>query len=265
MHPELNKITAKNVANKLKAFERLLQTMEELRALCPWDKKQDWKTLRPLTIEETYELADAILSDRPADVKEELGDILLHIIFYAKIGEEQEQFSIVDVIHDLCDKLVERHPHIYGDIEVQDEEEVKRNWEQIKLASGKTGVLAGVPNSLPSMVKAYRLQEKTAQVGFQWSNKQQVWAKLEEEMEEFRQAENKEEQLDELGDVFFSLINYARYVGLDPDEALTRTNVKFKRRFEFLETEAEKPLREMSLEEMDALWDVAKDREREGQ
>ncbi len=264
MHPKVNEIKTQNKPEKLKAFDRLLETMDVLRALCPWDQKQDWKSLRPLTIEETYELADAILDSDTAGVQEEIGDILLHIVFYAKIGEENEQFSIVEVIHGLCDKLEKRHPHIYGDIEVADEEEVKRNWERLKMNEGKKSVLSGVPSGLPSMVKAYRLQQKTAQFGFEWADKEDAWNKVREEIEEFREAKSQEQKLEELGDVFFSLINYARYENLDPDEALSLTNTKFKSRFEYIEKNTVKPLKEMSLEEMDELWEKAKEKSKSG-
>lgn len=260
MHPKVNEIKAQNKPEKLEAFDRLLETMDVLRALCPWDQKQDWKSLRPLTIEETYELADAILESDAAGVREEIGDILLHIVFYAKIAEEEEEFSIVEVIHSLCDKLEKRHPHIYGDVVVADEEEVKRNWERLKMNEDKKSVLSGVPSGLPSMVKAYRLQQKTAQFGFEWADKEDAWEKVLEEIEEFRAARSQEQKLEELGDVFFSLINYARYENLDPDEALSLTNAKFKSRFEYIEKNTAKPLKEMSLEEMDSLWEKAKEK-----
>ncbi len=259
MNPKVNEIEPQNVSNKLNAFERLLKTMEVLRTLCPWDQKQDWRSLRPLTIEETYELAEAIIENDGIGVKEELGDILLHIVFYAKIGEEEDQFSIVEVIHTLCDKLEQRHPHIYGDVEVADEEEVKRNWERLKMKEGKSSVLSGVPKGLPSIVKAYRMQQKTGQVGFEWTEKGDAWEKVKEEIEEFRSASTHAEKEEEFGDLLFSLINYARYEKIDPDEALSKTNAKFKARFEFIELQATKPLEEMSLAEMDKLWDRAKE------
>ena len=251
---------------RLVAFGRLLEIMDELREKCPWDRKQDIHSLRNLTIEETYELADAILKEDWKGIGEELGDLLLHIVFYARIGKEQEQFDIASIINHLCEKLVRRHPHIYGDTIVEGDEDVKRNWETIKKSEGKKSVLSGVPDSLPAMIKAYRMQDKTRQVGFEWENEQQVWDKVEEEMAEFRQAsmENREKEVleDEFGDILFSLINYARYKSVDPETALERVNQKFKRRFEFIETNAPKPLTEMSLEEMDRLWNEAKTLER---
>jgi XTP/dITP diphosphohydrolase len=261
MHPDLKSIQLQNREQKLIAFERLLQTMEELRALCPWDRKQDWDSLRPLTIEETYELADAILEKDTEGVKEELGDLMLHLVFYAKIAEEKNDFSITEVMEDLCDKLVERHPHIYAEVIAETEDAVKKNWEELKLKSGKKGVLAGVPHSLPAMIKAYRMQEKTAQIGFQWEKKKDVWDKVEEEMEEFKTAQDSQEKEDEFGDLLFSLINYARYEGIDPEMALAKTNLKFKSRFEFIEENASRPLKNLSLEEMDQLWDKAKGEE----
>lgn len=247
---------------KLDAFARLLTIMDTLRAECPWDKKQTFQSLRNLTIEETYELADAILSEQVDDIKEEIGDLMLHMVFYAKIADERGAFHIGDALNAVCDKLIERHPHIYGDVQVQDEEEVKRNWEQLKLKSGKKSVLQGVPNSLPAMIKAYRMQEKTKQVGFEWENKEQVWEKVVEEIEEFRetveQAMAQDKKEEEFGDVLFSLINYARFVGIDPETALEKVNQKFKQRFEYIEAQAPKPLTEMSLAEMDKLWNQAK-------
>lgn len=261
MHADLSTIKLENRSKKLKAFERLLQTMEELRALCPWDQKQDWESLRPLTIEETYELADAILKSDTKEVEEEVGDIFLHLVFYSKIAEEKGLFDVADVIHKLCDKLVDRHPHIYGSVEVNGEEDVKKNWEELKLKSGKKSVLEGVPDSLPAMIKAFRMQEKTAQVGFEWSEKEEVWAKVEEEMHEFKEADSASAKEMEFGDLLFSLINYARYEGIDPEMALARTNMKFKSRFEYIEAHAHRPLKEMSLEEMDQLWVSAKKEE----
>ncbi len=250
-----------NEANKRDAFSRLLQIMDELREGCPWDRKQTWQTLRNLTIEETYELAEAITENDAKGIKEELGDIFLHLVFYAKIGEEQKLFDVADVLNSVCDKLIARHPHIYGDVTVKDEDEVKRNWEKLKLKEGKKGVLSGVPKSLPAMVKAYRMQEKTAKFGFEWENVQQVWDKVKEEIDELHGAiaENDQNHIeDEFGDVLFSLINYARFINIDPENALEGANRKFKRRFEYIETHTEKPLSEMSLGEMDALWDEAK-------
>ena len=251
---------------RLVAFGRLLKIMDELREQCPWDKKQDIHSLRNLTIEETYELADAILKEDWKGIGEELGDLLLHIVFYARIGKEQGQFDIGTVIEQICEKLIRRHPHIYGDIQVSGEEEVKRNWETIKMSEGKKSVLSGVPDSLPAMIKAYRMQDKTRQVGFEWENDQQVWAKVEEEIEEFKEVVllngSKEALEDEFGDILFSLINFARYKGIDPETSLERVNLKFKRRFEYIESKAPKPLKEMTLGEMDALWDEAKELER---
>lgn len=248
---------------KLEAFERLLVIMDELRAQCPWDKKQTMESLRHLTIEETYELADAIIEQDMDEVKGELGDLMLHIVFYAKIASETNDFDISDVIHRVCDKLVERHPHIYGDVEVADEEEVKANWEKIKLKSGKNSVLEGVPVSLPSMVKASRIQDKARGVGFDWDNRDQVWEKLKEELEELKheidQGSDKIE--DEFGDVLFSIINYARFLDVDPELALEKTNKKFIKRFQYLESESKKDgkvMGEMSLKEMDHYWDEAK-------
>ena len=256
-------IKSKN--KKLEAFARLLKIMDELREQCPWDRKQTFQSLRNLTIEETYELADAILNEDIEEIKEELGDIMLHLVFYAKIAEEKEAFDIADAMNACCEKLIRRHPHIYGDTKVKDEEEVKRNWEQIKMLEGKgkkKSVLSGVPKSLPAMVKAYRMQEKTAQVGFEWENAEQVWEKVEEEMAEMKETLDKdmsqERKEEEFGDVIFSLINYARFKNIDPETALERINVKFKKRFEYIEANAHKDLEEMSLEEMDALWNEAK-------
>lgn len=247
--------------NKLAAFGRLLDIMDDLRAQCPWDMKQTFESLRILTIEETYELSDAIMDGNLTDIKEEIGDLMLHMVFYAKLGSEQNEFDIADALNGICDKLIKRHPHIYGDATVKNEQDVKRNWEQIKLAEGKRSVLGGVPKSLPAMVKAYRMQEKTGQYGFQWNTKAEVWDKVEEEIQEFKEAvssQNRDHMEEELGDVLFSIINYARYEGLNPETALERVNKKFKRRFEHIESHAEKPLNQMSLEEMDALWEDAK-------
>ena len=251
--------------NPLEAFARLLKIMDELREQCPWDMKQDIHSLRNLTIEETYELADAIIKEDWNGIGEELGDILLHIVFYARIGKEQGQFDIASVTNQICDKLIRRHPHIYSDTKVEGEEDVKRNWEALKMKEGKKSVLSGVPDGLPAMVKAYRMQDKTKQVGFEWENKDQVWAKVSEEIEEFREISNsegsKEEMENEFGDVLFSLINYARFIGIDPETSLERVNQKFKRRFEYIESKAPKSLTDMTLEEMDALWNEAKDLE----
>ena len=248
--------------DKLDAFKRLLIIMDELREQCPWDRKQTMETLRNLTIEETYELADAILDKDMQEIKEEIGDIMLHMVFYSKIASETGDFDIADSLNAVCDKLINRHPHIYGDVEVEDEEEVKRNWEQLKLKEGKKSVLSGVPRSLPAMVKAYRMQDKTAQVGFEWENAGQVWEKVEEEIQEFKEVldVDKDKMEDEFGDIMFSLINYARFKGIDPETALEKVNRKFKSRFEYIEDKATKPLTDMSLEEMDALWNQAKEK-----
>lgn len=249
---------------KMEAFGRLLEIMDDLREKCPWDRKQTFMSLRNLTIEETYELADALLEQDIEGVKEEIGDLMLHMVFYAKIAEEKKAFDIAEALHSVCDKLIARHPHIYGDVEVADEEEVKRNWEKLKLKEGKKSVLGGVPNSLPAMVKAYRMQEKTAQVGFEWDNSEQVWEKVEEELAEFKETidkgESQSRQEEEFGDVLFSLVNYARFKGIDPETALEKINRKFKSRFEYIETHAPKDLNDMSLEEMDALWEEAKNK-----
>ncbi|RME92369.1 MAG: nucleoside triphosphate pyrophosphohydrolase [Bacteroidetes bacterium] len=247
---------------RLVAFERLLTIMDELREQCPWDRKQTLQSLRNLTIEETYELADAILDEDLDGIKEEVGDLLLHMVFYAKIAQEKGAWDITDALQSVCDKLVARHPHIYGDTRVQDEEEVKRNWEQLKLKEGKKSVLGGVPRSLPAMVKAYRMQEKTKQVGFEWENSDQVWEKVEEEIAEFKatakDGSDARAREEEFGDVLFSLINYARFEGIDPELALERVNQKFKKRFEYIESHATRSLEEMTLAEMDALWEEAK-------
>ena len=255
------------------SFLRLVTIMDELRAKCPWDKKQTIQTLRQLTIEETYELADAIDAEDWLGIKEELGDLLLHIIFYAKIGKEKNEFVLDDVINGICDKLISRHPHIYGDGKmdglktVTTEEDVKENWERLKLKEGKKSILQGVPKSLPSMVKAIRLQEKSKTVGFEWENIEQVYAKVEEEMMELKEAVKAAEQdkiEDEMGDVFFSLINFARFLQVDADSALERTNKKFIRRFMAIETVAtaqNKSLQDMSLTEMDAIWNEIKKKE----
>lgn len=252
---------------KLEAFARILKIMDELREQCPWDRKQTMETLRPLTIEETYELGDAILQNDLKEVKEELGDLLLHIVFYAKIGEEKGAFDIGSVINDLCEKLIVRHPHIYGDVKVNNEEEVKQNWEKLKLnKEGKKSVLQGVPNSLPALIKAYRIQDKAAQVKFEWENVADVWKKVEEEMGELN-AELKAEEVnknkveEEFGDLLFALVNYARFIKVDPEAALERTNLKFIRRFKFIEEKAVqmgRTLNDMTLTEMDNIWNEAK-------
>jgi len=249
---------------QLEAFDRLLTIMDELREQCPWDKKQTMESLRHLTIEETYELGDAILENDLKEVKQELGDLLLHIVFYAKIGSETNDFDMADVANGICEKLINRHPHIYSDVEVKDEEDVKRNWENLKLKEGKKSVLEGVPKSLPALVKANRIQDKVAGVGFDWEKPEQVWEKLEEELEEF-QVEvakgDKEAMEDEFGDVLFSMINYARFLKIDPENALERTNKKFIKRFQYLEQKAaglNKQLSDMTLAEMDVFWEEAK-------
>jgi len=246
---------------KLKAFENLLNIMDDLRSGCPWDKKQTIQSLRNLTLEEVYELTDSILNEDWDGIKEELGDILLHIVFYAKIADEKNKFDISDVIEKLNEKMISRHPHIYGDVKVLDSDEVKKNWEQLKKKEGKKSVLSGVPQSLPALIKAYRMQDKTAQVGFEWENKEQVWEKVEEEVNELKEAMlvgDKDKVEDEFGDVLFSLVNYARFIGVEPETALERTNKKFKKRFEYIEKNAPKSLEDMTLEEMDALWNKAK-------
>jgi len=247
---------------KLEAFQRLLTIMDELREKCPWDRKQTLLSLRKLTIEETYELADELLKEDLPGIKEEVGDLLLHMVFYAKIASEQGAWDIADALNAVCDKLVERHPHIYGDVVADDAEAVKRNWEKIKLATGKAKkktVLSGVPTALPAMVKAMRMQEKTAQFGFDWDNSDQVWDKVNEEIQEFREATDERHREEEFGDLLFSLINYARWKGIDPEAALERTNLKFRQRFEAVEQAAgEGGLADMPLAEMEALWQKAK-------
>lgn len=246
---------------RLEAFGRLLTIMDELREQCPWDKKQTNETLRHLTIEETYELSDAILNNDSEEIKKELGDLFLHLVFYSKLGDEKGQFDVSDVLHSVCDKLVHRHPHIYADVQVKDEEEVKQNWEQLKLKEGgNKSVLSGVPNSMPSLVKAMRMQDKAAQVGFDWPSKDDVWDKVDEELQEFKEAEGIEKE-DEFGDLLFSLVNYARWLKINPDDALEKTNKKFKYRFETIEQYAKdnsKRMEEMTLAEMDKIWDLAK-------
>ncbi|ULC60669.1 nucleoside triphosphate pyrophosphohydrolase [Flaviramulus sp. BrNp1-15] len=249
---------------QLKAFDRLLTIMDELREQCPWDKKQTMETLRHLTIEETYELGDAILDNDLDEVKKELGDVLLHIVFYSKIGSETNDFDIADVCNSICEKLINRHPHIYGDVKVENEEDVKRNWENLKLKEGKTSVLEGVPKSLPALVKANRIQEKVAGVGFDWEEPNQVWEKVEEELNEFKTEVEKGNQdtiESEFGDVMFSMVNYARFLNINPENALERTNKKFSKRFQYIESKAKslnKPLKEMTLAEMDVFWEEAK-------
>ena len=253
-----------NRPTQLKAFDRLLTIMDELREQCPWDQKQTMETLRPLTIEETYELGDAILDADLNEVKGELGDLLLHILFYSRIASETNDFDISDVINGICEKLIYRHPHIYSDVKVKDETEVKQNWEKLKLKEGKLSVLQGVPKSLPALVKACRIQEKVAGVGFDWEHSDQVWSKVEEEIGELKEEivnKNQDAIEDEFGDVLFSLINYARFLNINPENALERTNKKFIKRFQYLEKKAkglQKSLSEMTLAEMDVYWDEAK-------
>jgi XTP/dITP diphosphohydrolase len=249
---------------KQKAFARILTIMDELREKCPWDKKQTLESLRPLTIEETYELSDAIIKNDLGLLKEELGDILLHIVFYAKISEEQGAFDITQVINDLCEKLIRRHPHIYGDVRVDNEEQVKQNWEKLKMKEGRKSVMGGVPESLPALIKAWRVQDKAKQVGFEWDNIEDVWKKVDEELLEFKEvvkAGDADRMEDEFGDLLFSLVNYSRYLNIDPETALERTNQKFLRRFRYIEEVAKnqgKQLTDMTLGEMDAIWNEAK-------
>jgi MazG family protein len=261
---------------KLEAFDRLLTVMDELRENCPWDKKQTMESLRHLTIEETYELSDSILDANWTEVKKELGDLMLHMAFYSRIASEEKWFDMADVLNSICDKLIERHPHVYGDVVANDEQTVKENWEKIKLKTGNKSVLEGVPKSLPVLVKAIRIQDKARGVGFDWEKKEQVWEKVEEEMNEFKkeflpdrqagnaesnEAINKEKAAAEFGDLLFSLVNYARFINIDPEEALERTNKKFIKRFQYLETESAKDgkkMGEMTLAEMDEYWERAK-------
>lgn len=249
---------------QLKAFDRLLTIMDELREQCPWDKKQTMQTLRHLTIEETYELGDAILDSNLQEVKKELGDLLLHIVFYAKIASETNDFDIADVLHTICEKLIHRHPHIYSNVKADTEEEVKQNWEKLKLKEGNKSVLEGVPKSLPALVKASRIQEKVAGVGFDWEAPHQVWEKVQEELSEFKdevEKSNVKAMEAEFGDVLFSLINYAKHLNINPENALERTNKKFINRFQYLEEKAKnmgKSLDEMTLKEMDVYWEEAK-------
>ncbi len=249
---------------KLEAFDRLLNIMDDLREQCPWDQKQTFESLRHLTIEETYELGDAILERDLTEIKKELGDLLLHIVFYAKLGSEENVFDIADVANDICEKLIHRHPHIYGSVSVKDENEVKKNWEALKLKEGKNSVLEGVPNGLPALIKAQRMQEKAAGVGFDWDNKKQVWNKFKEELSELDQALDAQEEdaiEDEFGDVLFSLINYARFINVNPETALERTNKKFIKRFQYIEVQAKKSNRSienLTLAEMEVYWQEAK-------
>jgi XTP/dITP diphosphohydrolase len=261
--PDLNR------HEKIKAFDRLLTIMDELRENCPWDKKQTLESLRHLTIEETYELSDAIIEGDLTEVKKEVGDLMLHLVFYSRIASESRAFDIADVLNSICDKLIERHPHVYGDVVANDEQTVKENWEKLKLKHGNKSVLEGVPKTLPALVKAIRIQDKARGVGFDWEKKEQVWEKVEEEMGEFKKefnpenpsAADPEKILAEFGDLLFSLVNYARFLNIDPEEALERTNKKFIKRFQFLERESAKEgkkLGEMSLAEMDVYWNRAK-------
>lgn len=251
-------------AQQLEAFNRLLDIMDDLREKCPWDRKQTLESLRHLTIEETYELADAILDNDLDEIKKELGDLLLHIVFYAKIGSEKKAFDIADVANSISEKLIDRHPHIYGDVEVENEEQVKQNWEKLKLKEGKKSVLEGVPKSLPAMVKANRIQDKVSGVGFDWEEPHQVWEKVQEELSELNEEikkGNQERIASEFGDVLFSMVNYARFINVSPENALERTNKKFIQRFQYLEKAAQengKKLADMSLAEMDVFWDEAK-------
>ncbi|MFM7217691.1 MAG: nucleoside triphosphate pyrophosphohydrolase [Bacteroidota bacterium] len=252
------------LSERAQAFERLAVIMDELREQCPWDRKQTLESLRHLTIEETHELSDAILDNDLPSIKKELGDLMLHLVFYARIAQEQGAFDIAAVIHGECEKLIHRHPHIYGDVKVQDEDEVKRNWEALKLKEGNVSALGGVPKSLPALIKAMRIQEKARGVGFDWERPEQVWEKVMEEMDEFEKeavADNKARAAEEFGDLLFALINYARFKDINPEEALERTNRKFIRRFQYLEASAAKAgrsLRDMTLEEMDVYWNEAK-------
>nr|WP_068892406.1 nucleoside triphosphate pyrophosphohydrolase [Pedobacter panaciterrae] len=264
-----NNIPPVTASDPASAFQRLLTVLDTLRTQCPWDKKQTMETLRHLTIEETYELSDAILEGDLDEVKKELGDVMMHLVFYARIASETNDFTIIDVLNSVCDKLISRHPHIYGDVEVQDEHDVKRNWEQLKLKEGNKSVLSGVPAGLPSLVKASRIQEKARGVGFDWDNKEQVWEKVEEELQEFKDEYNVadgaeidiEKAESEFGDLLFSLINYARFININPENALEKTNKKFIKRFQYLESKAKengKALNDMTLAEMDIYWNEAK-------
>lgn len=254
--------------DRITAFEKLLNIMDELRAKCPWDKKQTIKSIRHLTIEETYELSEAILENDLERVKDELGDLMLHIVFYSKIASETDDFDITDVLKSICQKLIDRHPHIYGDVVVQNAEDVKNNWEKIKLKNGNKSVLSGVPGSLPNLLKAYRIQEKAKGVGFDWEEPHQVWEKVQEEMNELKDEVDKKNNSasieEEFGDLIFALVNYARFIGINPEDALEKTNKKFIKRFQYLEKNARKigkSLQEMTLSEMDVFWNKAKQKE----
>jgi XTP/dITP diphosphohydrolase len=262
--PPLKKARVTSREEQLKAFDRLLDIINELREKCPWDRKQTFETLRPLTIEETYELGDAILDHDLNEIRNELGDLLLHIVFYARLGAEKEAFDIGDVAHQIAEKLIYRHPHIYGDVTAEDEETVKKNWEKLKLKEGKKSIFSGVPKGLPALVKAQRLQHKAAGVGFDWENSQQVWNKVEEELEEFQVEVVKEDAQameQEFGDVLFALLNYARFKNIDADSALERTNKKFMERFRYMEEHATaqgRAVSDMTLAELEALWQESK-------
>lgn len=268
--PVIKKIKDRKRKEKLDAFDRLLTIMDELRVNCPWDRKQTLESLRHMTIEETYELSDAILDGDMEEIKKELGDLMLHLVFYAKIASEKKAFDVAGVLNGICEKLIRRHPHIYGEVKVKNEEDVKRNWETIKLNEKENeSVLGGVPGSLPSLVKAMRIQEKARGAGFDWERKEQVWEKVREEMEEFhrefspgrKRKKNKDNAMSEFGDLLFSLVNYSRFIDINAEEALERTNKKFIKRFRYLETESRKAgkrLSEMSLREMDRYWEKAK-------
>ena len=249
---------------QLEAIDRLLTIMDDLREQCPWDRKQTFKSLRHLTIEETYELSESLLKGSPEDIKSELGDLLLHIVFYAKIGSEQSSFDIADVANRICDKLIQRHPHVYGDIEVADEKEVKQNWEKLKLKHDRKGVLDGVPDSLPSLIKAYRMQEKAAGVGFDWDQTVAVMQKIEEELQEFYDEVDRNDRASaeaEFGDLLFSLVNYARFIGINPDDALSRTNQKFRSRFVGMEkkiSDRQINMNQLKLDDWEKLWQEVK-------
>ena len=249
---------------QLEAIDRLLTIMDDLREQCPWDRKQTFESLRHLTIEETYELSESLLKGSPEDIKSELGDLLLHIVFYAKIGSEQSSFDIADVANRICDKLIQRHPHVYGDIEVADEKEVKQNWEKLKLKHDRKGVLDGVPDSLPSLIKAYRMQEKAAGVGFDWDQTVAVMQKIEEELQEFYDEVDRNDRASaeaEFGDLLFSLVNYARFIGINPDDALSRTNQKFRSRFVGMEkkiSDRQINMNQLKLDDWEKLWQEVK-------
>ena len=253
-----------NYEEAAKSFVRLLEIMDRLREECPWDKKQTNETLRTLTIEEVHELSDAIIEDKGDEIKKELGDILLHIVFYSRIGNEKNQFTVSDMIETICEKLIFRHPHIFGDVEVKDENEVKQNWEKLKMKEGRKSVLEGVPKSLTGLLKAYRLQEKAAGVGFDWNEREDVWQKVHEELHEWKEAIEEGDELameDELGDLIFSLVNYTRFIGLNPEDALERSNKKFIRRFQHIEKRAgemKRELSDMTLDEMEELYQESK-------